>query len=85
MRIDYQIAFWSLLAVLGLGWLGSMEARLWRSPAASQADAWLFQPTNIADGAGVQLSRAGLLDSVISSNVTSPPPPPDEGGGDDAP
>ena len=82
MRIDYQVAFWALLAVLGLGWLGSMEVRLWMSPSASQADAWLFQSTNITDGAGTQLSRAGLLDGIITSSVTPATPPADEGGGD---
>lgn len=80
MTVNYKLAFYGLLVALVVAWAVSVEVRTQQSqtPVQAQADGWLFQPTNVTDDAGGQLSRAQLLDQVITASV-QPPPAPEEG------
>ena len=73
MTINYKVGFYALLIALVVAWAVSVEVRTRQaqSPAASQsqADTWLFVETNVTDEAGQQLSRAGLLDRLITASV----------------
>ena len=71
MTVNYKLAFYALLVALVVAWAVSVEVRTRQaqSPAASQADTWLFVETNVTDEAGQQLSRAGLLDRLITASV----------------
>jgi cell division protein FtsL len=78
MTIDYKIAFWVLLAVILLAWVGVVEMRMQTRGVIGQADAWLFEPTNVTDESGQQLSRATLIDRVVTSSVQAAAPSPEE-------
>ena len=78
MTIDYWIAFFVLLAVILLAWVGVVEMRMRTRVPIGQADTWLFEPTNVTDEEGQQLSRAALIDRVITSSVQSSAPSPEE-------
>jgi hypothetical protein len=78
MTIDYKIAFWVLLAVILLAWVGVVEMRMQTQGVIGQADAWLFEPTNVTGEEGQPLSRAALIDRVITSSVQSGVPPAEE-------
>ncbi len=78
MTIDYRIAFFVLLAVILLAWVGVVEMRMRTRVPIGQADTWLFEPTNVTDEEGQQLSRAALIDRVITSSVQSSAPSPEE-------
>ena len=78
MTIDYRIAYFVLLAVILLAWVGVVEMRMRTRVPIGQADTWLFEPTNVTDEEGQQLSRAALIDRVITSSVQSSAPSPEE-------
>jgi hypothetical protein len=80
MTIDYKMAFFALLAVIVLAWAGVVEMRLRTQDAPGQADTWLFEPTNVTDEEGQRLSRATLIDRVVTSSVQASAPPQEETG-----
>jgi uncharacterized protein YpmS len=78
MKIDYKMAFFVLLAVIALAWVGVVEMRLRVQDAPGPAYTWLFEPTNVTDEEGQGLSRATLIDRVVSSSVQASAPPQEE-------
>jgi len=85
--MDYRRAFFGLSLVLILTWCGYVTYRVAQQPtsAPSQADTWLFAPTNVTGDDGQTLSRASLLDSVVASALQNTAdaaadvtPPPDD-------
>ena len=80
MKIDYRMAFFSLLVVIVLAWVGVVEMRLRVQDAPGPSDTWLFEPTNVTDEEGQRLSRATLIDRVVTSSVQASAPPQEETG-----
>lgn len=78
MKIDYKTSFFVLISVIVLAWVGFVEMRLRTQDAPGQSDTWLFEPTNVTDESGQQLSRATLIDRVVTSSVQAAAPSPEE-------
>jgi len=74
MTVTYKLAFYVLLVVLGLLWLGSVEYRVRQvqgaqEPPVTAAMEWLFQGTNIRTPEGNALTRAMMLDNLLNESV----------------
>ena len=78
MTINYKMAFFVLIAVIALAWVGAVEMRMRTQDVSGQADMWLFEATNVTNEEGQQLSRAALLDRIITSSMESAVPPAEE-------
>ena len=74
MTLTYKLAFYVLLGLLGVLWLGSVEYRVRQlqgaqAPPVTPAMEWLFQGTNIRTPEGDALTRAMMLDNLLNESV----------------
>jgi hypothetical protein len=74
MTLTYKWAFYGLVGLLGVLWLGSVEYRVRQmqgaqAPPVTAAMEWLFQGTNIRTPEGEALTRAMMLDRLLNESV----------------
>lgn len=72
--MNYKYAFFGLLVALVVAWAVSVEvrARQVQTPPTGQSEEWLFIATNVTDAEGQQMTRAQLLDQLITASVQTP-------------